>query len=139
MDHIIRAAIKTAKETEGLRNFKLGAVLFDKGVIINAKGNCTKTHPGLRHYTPWPVLHAESRCILSHGLDNCDGLELLVVRINKTGNVTMARPCDVCGELIKDVGIKRVWYSDWEGRIVSQVQDAQMGDKTYNSRYLQKV
>lgn len=139
MDHIIRAAIKTAKETDGLRNFKLGAVLFDKGVIINAKGNTRKTHPGLRYYTNWPILHAESRCILSHGLDNCNGLELLVVRINKAGLLTMAKPCPVCQELVSDVKIKRVWYSDWEGRIVSEMQDKEMGNQTYNSRYLQKV
>lgn len=139
MEHILKKAIETAKKTEGLRNFKLGAVLFDKGVIVSAKGNCTKTHPALRYYTPWPILHAESRAILSHGLDNCHNLELMVVRINQTGDLTMSKPCKVCQELIKDVGIKRVWYSDWEGRIVSQMQDKEVGDYAYHPKHLSKV
>jgi tRNA(Arg) A34 adenosine deaminase TadA len=118
-DGVIRRAILAATETEGIKRYKLGAVLFDKrGRIINAKGNSRKTHPLLLRYSNYPYLHAESHCIVSHGLDNCRGLSLMVCRCDSSRRLTMARPCVACLRLIQEVGISKVYYTDWEGKIV---------------------
>jgi tRNA(Arg) A34 adenosine deaminase TadA len=118
-DGAIRRAIQAATETEGIKRYKLGAVLFDKrGNILNVKGNCRKTHPALSKFTPFPYLHAESYCLISHGLDHCRGLNLFVTRLDSTGRPTMAKPCSVCSSLGRFVGLRSLIYTDWEGKIV---------------------
>ena len=103
---------------QGLRHsYRVGAVLFNgKKRVVNAKTNTAKTHPALLPFTKYPFLHAESNCIISHGIDNCRGLCLVVSRVLRNGTIAMARPCLVCEALIKYVGISEVWYSNWEGR-----------------------
>ena len=101
--------------------FRVGAILFHRKHILQAKHNSYKTHPALKRFYKYPYVHAEAACILAHGLDNCRGLDLLVMRVDKKNTVTMAKPCDSCSDLIKFVGINKVWYSDWEGKIVGCV------------------
>lgn len=116
------AAYEAAKATPGIKRYRLGACLFNsKGHIVNAKGNSRKTHPFLARYTSFPFYHAESYCILSNGLDRCRNLSLLVLRVNCEGDLTMARPCEVCSLLIKEVGIRQVFYTNWNGDIDEQV------------------
>jgi len=116
---IVLAAIEAAKETEGIKRYKLGAVLYDnRNKIIKVKGNSRKTHPILAKYSPFPFLHAESACILSHGLDNCSNLNLFVTRINSSSIPTMAHPCSICSRLLDDVGVKEIYYTNWNGEIV---------------------
>lgn len=111
-------AVALASQGTGPRNsFRVGAVLLDKNRIITAKSNSYKTHPVLAQYSNWPFQHAESACIISHGLDNCDGLDLLVTRVNKKGSLTMAKPCDACLNLISDVSLRNIYYTNWEGKL----------------------
>lgn len=118
--YLLKLALKTASETPGIKKYKLGAVLYDKrGNVKAAKGNQRKTHTDLAAYTEYPVLHAESHCCISHGLRNCRDLNMLVVRLNSSGHMTMARPCDVCSTILKQVGVRYVTYSDWEGNLVT--------------------
>lgn len=113
-------AYQAALATQGIKRYKLGAVLYDrKGRIINAKGNQRKTHPKLLRYSDHPFLHAESHCILAHGLDNCEGLDLFVCRIGRSGSFRLAKPCDSCSRLIQDVGLRSVWYTTDEGNIIA--------------------
>ena len=53
-------------------------------------------------------------------MDNCRGLDLGVARIHLDQTVSMARPCDVCMAVIKRVGIRNVYYTDWEGKWVCE-------------------
>ncbi len=100
------------------RNYKLGAVLFDKkGKVISVASNSYRTHPVWAKYTEFPFLHAESHAIIRRGLDNCSSLSLLVVRTLANGNLSMATPCQQCQTLIRDAGIKNVYYSNWNGEI----------------------
>ncbi len=116
MKKIIEIARLTAMNTQGIKRFKLGAVLYDKKErIINAKGNLRKTHPKLIQWTQHPYLHAESHCLVAHGFDNCADLKLCVVRCDPYGNLRLARPCDSCQELIKYVALKECWYSTNQG------------------------
>lgn len=102
----------------GKRNsYKVGAVLFKGKTIYEARHNSLKTHPALRKYSAFPFLHAESSCILSHGMDHCDGLNLLCVRVSASQELTMAKPCNACEALSKHVGLKHVYYSNWKGEI----------------------
>ena len=98
--------------------FRHGAVLFDRsGKILSAKSNSLKTHPKLAKFTDYPYLHAESACILGHGMDNCDGLSLLVLRVLKNTQVSLSKPCIICQRIIEDAGLKSVYYTDVNGMV----------------------
>jgi len=43
---------------------------------------------------------------------------LIVIRVNSKGELCSSRPCYNCLDMMKAVGIKRVYYSDDKGNIV---------------------
>ena len=107
----------------GRKAFRLGSVLVNKNSIVSVGNNSYKTHPLLKYRTEWPFLHAEQHAIIKRGLDNCEGLDLYVVRILKNLSYAISYPCTVCKVLIKEVGIRNVYYIDVKGnfaRVVGQ-------------------
>lgn len=46
---------------------------------------------------------------------NCD--TVLVVRVNKSGELACSKPCELCQESMKQAGVKEVYYSDMNGNI----------------------
>lgn len=98
-------------------SFRVGALLLENNRILAARHNSLKTHPALAKYTNWPFQHAESSCAIHHGLDHCRGLSLVCVRVLRDDSLTMARPCAACQSLLSDVGVKEVWYTDWNGKL----------------------
>ncbi len=99
----------------GKTGYRLGSVIVNKKKIEAAKFNCLKSHPKLCKYYPYPYLHAEAYAILSLGLDNCCNKTLYVVRVLRTGEWALAKPCNSCMSLIRDVGISEIYYSTSEG------------------------
>ena len=117
-DKFFIAAKAVAMDGNGVgpRNtFRLGAVLVEKNSILSVGNNSYKTHPLLKKRTEWPYLHAEQHAIIRRGIDNCDGHDLYVVRILKNLDYAISYPCDICKELIKEVGIRNVYYINEEG------------------------
>lgn len=117
---ITRAVALSAHGVGGRKgdNFRLGCILFDKrGKVVKARTNSMKTHPKLTSLTEFPFLHAEQACILSQGIDNCDGLSLMVVRVRKDSSLANAKPCSTCEKVIKLTGIKKVFYTNDLGEI----------------------
>ena len=110
-------AVALASDGVGKRHsFRVGAVLCDsRGHIVRAKANSYRTHPVLARYSPFPHQHAETACILAHGMDNCCGCSLVVVRVLKNGDCALAKPCAVCHAMIQDASIANVWYSTDNG------------------------
>lgn len=121
VNKLIRIAMAVAKEGEGVGrndNYRLGALLFDKRHrVLSCRPNSYRTHPKALYFGRYPYLHAEAHAVFSHGMDNCKYHNLLVVRVDSKGRLTMAKPCASCTELIKHVGIKDVFYSDWNSGI----------------------
>jgi deoxycytidylate deaminase len=107
----------TSEGVSKRNSYRVGAVIFKKKKPLTARANSRKTHRFLSSYTDYPCLHAETNAIIAHGIDNCDGCDILVVRINKKNKPTMAKPCFTCEQVIKDAGIRRVYYTDWDGMI----------------------
>ena len=105
-------AIAMAGNGVGTRgNFRLGAVLVHRNSIVSIGMNSYKTHPLMAARTEWPFLHAEQNAIIRAGLDNCEGLDLYIARVLKNNTLALSKPCKVCVELIKDVGIRNIYYS----------------------------
>lgn len=89
---------------------KIGAILL-KGKPIAFAANYSRPYG-----TENRGFHAEERV-----LKNCDaeGATIVVVRSSINGSLaTMSRPCTRCWELLKNKGVKKVIYINWEGEIV---------------------
>lgn len=43
---------------------------------------------------------------------------ILVIRLSKTGGLVNSRPCENCIQIMKTLGIEKIYYSDGEGNII---------------------
>ena len=95
-----------------------GKKMVSKPFCNTSRGMCRRNHVG--------SLHAEANVIINYygralSYDKKSGwildersrskLDLVVVRINKSGEISNARPCHNCLNMMKSVGIRRVYYS----------------------------
>lgn len=93
---------------------KHGAVAFYKGRVVGIGHNARRTSALQRLYAnkvgkPFHLcVHAEVSAI-----DCASGKAdtMIVVRVSKSGNLLDSKPCSICTRLIKDIGVKRVYYS----------------------------
>ena len=61
----------------------------------------------------YPYLHAEtdliSRLWGKHYIDN--SLKMVIVRLNRRGQLRCSKPCQKCEQIINALDIKKVWWS----------------------------
>ena len=130
-----RAYFKVAKAMSELSNFKqyqVGAVLVYRHKIISSGYNSYTTNPLQKKYnrfrfdtdTTLHSKHAELDCLLP--LINRRDIDfsrasLYVYRQHKSGELGCARPCESCLNLIKDLGIRDIYYSDDGGFVYEEV------------------
>ena len=88
---------------------KVGACVVKNGKPVSVGFNICKTHP---QYTKGKVrsLHAEIRAIINSATDLA-GSTIYIYRQHKNGNPALARPCELCQEIIQDAGIKWMIYT----------------------------
>lgn len=94
------------------------AFLVKKGKILSAgTNNIRKTVPTAhKNGYPYPYRHAEIDSILSAPrFINFKKCTLVVIRVNKNGEILMSRPCKHCRNFIKKFNFKEVIYSTDEG------------------------
>ena len=96
-----------------------GAVLVKGGSVINAsfnKENFSSFGSRFRRSGHGPAtVHAELGCVLGLSRDSTTGADIYVCRINKKGEFRSSKPCPMCHEALKHVGVKRVYYTTSEG------------------------
>ncbi len=117
---IIELAIRQARKTDVTlkrkNKYRVGAVLFDKKRIISVGNNkFNKTHPSSPH--SFKAICAEWDCVFGIERDELKFASLCVVRINSKGELTMSRPCAFCSKFLSASGIRKVYWSDFEGRM----------------------
>lgn len=119
-----RAYFKAAKAVSEMSDFervKIGAVAVYGHRIISSGTNSTKTNPLQKKYNihrfdveSMHTLHAETQCLLPLiGRKDIDfsRVYLYIYREHKDGSLAMSRPCKSCEQLIKNLGIKKVYYT----------------------------
>lgn len=109
---MIRTAIAVAALKARHKTFLHAALLVRNGRILGAGWNEGTTH------AEQMALYAVSGTHTLPALP--DGVELLSVRIRRSGRLGMARPCPACWALATRSGVRRVRYSDSHGNIVSE-------------------
>ena len=112
---------KNVAFNSGYGKLRHGAVLVKGGSIINTCFNKDKFcsfGSKFRHRDRGPAtIHAELGCILGLSRDVTVGADIFVCRINKAGEFRNSKPCVMCHEVMKHVGIKRVYYTTNEGSV----------------------
>lgn len=105
-------AIKTAKNSKHHR-FKLGAVLVARVGLLAAKANLAAqgTHG----------ICAEQRVLRTAPRGTGNQGELFVARVHRDNEtISMARPCPECMAIIKNKGINKIHYTNWDGEWVTE-------------------
>lgn len=119
-----RRYVELAARVAGQSDFyeyRHGAVLVRGGSVLNTSCNKNK-------YRSWGTRfrkkqyghathHAELGCIFGLDRSITEGGTIYVVRIGRCGILRNSKPCPMCESAMAFVGIKKVVYSDAEGRI----------------------
>lgn len=88
---------------------KIGAVVVYKNRPIGFGFNQPfKTNT--KSNNPFHTTHAELSAILNAG--DCRGASIYIYREVKDGTKANSKPCKFCQQLIKQAGIKKVYYTD---------------------------
>ena len=48
-------------------------------------------------------------------------LDLIIIRCHKDGTRAMAKPCAKCLPCIQSAGVRYIYYTDWEGKLVREL------------------
>lgn len=119
-----KAYFKAAKAMSELSNFKqhhIGCVAVYKHKIISSGCNSNKTNPTQKRFnihrfdvdTP-ATIHAELSCLLpliNRRDINFSDVSLYIYREYKNGEPAISRPCASCMALIRQLGIRKLYYS----------------------------
>jgi deoxycytidylate deaminase len=119
-----KAYFKAAKAVSSISDFhkvRIGCVAVYSHRIISSGTNSTKTNPLQKKYNihrfdvdSGHTLHAESQCLLPLvGRKDIDfsRMSLYIYREHKDKTLALSRPCKSCERLIRDLGIKKVYYT----------------------------
>lgn len=92
----------------------MGAAVYFKNKFIASGFNSLKTHPFM-FYRDGYTIHAEIHALIKAKSKRFDlkGTSIFVYRGLKSGDTGLARPCDICMDMIYLEGIKNVFYTDY--------------------------
>ena len=103
-----RLAAKLSEKSS--HKFQVGSVIARGNKVLGIGFNKVKTSPQSNH--AFKTRHAELDALISCGLEDTRGAVCYVYRRLKDGNCAMARPCPSCETILKERGIKKVYYTD---------------------------
>jgi tRNA(Arg) A34 adenosine deaminase TadA len=115
-------AKKVAMSGNHHRQFRHGAVLISNGgSVVSFATNNEKTSAFVeRFYTRDSgnaTRHAECNCILNINPSLTRGGSIYVARVNRTNQVRMSKPCELCQAVLKFCKIRYVYYTTNEDTI----------------------
>jgi deoxycytidylate deaminase len=109
-----RIAEKLALQSPFLKH-RVGAVIMKGKRVLSSGFNSLR----YSNITGRPTSHAEASAITKllqeRRMGDLVGADLYVTRFTRSGVVSCARPCNHCENLIRSVGIRRVFYTDFDG------------------------
>jgi tRNA(Arg) A34 adenosine deaminase TadA len=99
-DMLQQAADLAYEVADGRKNFLLGCIAKRKdGAFVRSRNSTMRD--------PTPEGHAEARVLKKAG----HGAILWVARVTRDGAWKMAKPCEKCQALIRNHGVKKVYYT----------------------------
>ena len=114
---------KRVAEQSNYGKFRHGAVLVKgssvRNISCNKHRHCSFGARFRREGHGEATLHAELGAILGVERSTTQGSTVYVARINKDGKGRISKPCAMCESAMRHVGVKRVVYTDENGKIES--------------------
>jgi deoxycytidylate deaminase len=90
---------------------RIGAVVVDRKSVVSVGWNKQKTHPIISRNN-YRKLHAEISCVVGGDRDLLRGATMYVYRENLNGELAICKPCPWCQAILKEAGIREVFYID---------------------------
>lgn len=109
-----RLAEKQALKSPFLKH-RVGAVIMKGNRVLSTGFNSIRYNRETRLSTLHSEAAAITKMVKAHRMAELVGSTMYVTRFTKAGTVSCAKPCQPCEELIRAVGIKRVFYTDFDG------------------------
>ena len=116
------AAAKAIAQLSDFPRIKIGAVAVYGHHIISSGFNMRKTCTLQKQYNIYRFsedtphcLHAEIACLkplIKRKDVDFKNIELYIYREYKNGELALARPCDSCFKLIRDLGIRHIYFTN---------------------------
>lgn len=101
-------------------NIRHGAIVVKGGKIVGFGFNKSNhTQFGQRFRCPnkgHATMHAEINAILGLPRSTTEGADIYIVRVNKVHQWRMSKPCPMCEEALRFVGVKRAFYTLEDGK-----------------------
>ena len=98
------------------------AFLIRCGKIVHIGTNSCKSHPETLKYAykdhQKVGIHAELSVCMKSGKENLKDYSMVVLRVDRKGNLANSKPCCGCQSVIKQFNVGEVWYSDSKGEVV---------------------
>lgn len=91
------------------KQHRVGCVIAKGNRVMSWGYNRDKTHSKSPH--AWAYIHAEFDAIRRLNPEELKGSSIYIYRQKKDGTPALARPCESCFKLIKDLGIKEICYT----------------------------
>lgn len=79
------------------------------------------THPLAKKFGHrYSAIHSELAALKNfpHNIDYLDKCTLINLRINKSNQLCMSKPCIKCQAMLAVFGIKRIFYTDYFGNFI---------------------
>ena len=113
-ESLMRAAVYSAGRSD--QPNRHGAIIARGGVLLSYGWNQNKTHPAAVVYFS-NFIHAELAAIIRVNKIDLSGCDIYVARKMRTSDepLGMSRPCKQCMEMIREAGIRRVYYTNRDG------------------------
>lgn len=127
---------KAISQNSDFHQHHLGAVVIYRGGLLATGYNSTKTSPVQKQYNrargydveascAYNTVHAEVACLSKIRYLDIDfsKASIYIYREHKNGTKALARPCPACRKMIKDMGIKEVWFTTEDGYGYEYMED----------------
>lgn len=117
MTNTVVKKLQNLRSQSNHKQHKLSALILHRGRPISfGYNNQTKTHPRIKKYSDVKTMHAEMSALFKvRNVSILKDCTMVIYRETRDGNMANAKPCEVCAEMLKDVGISVVVYSTPNG------------------------
>lgn len=98
----------------------IGSVIVKKNKVISVGYNSIKTHTRSPH--AFKSTHSEFKACWGVAPEELKGASIYIYRQLKDGSLGLARPCPSCYSFLKSVGIKTIYYTDYDNYKMEKLQ-----------------
>lgn len=125
---------KNASELSDFGKIKIGCIAVYKKCILSVGYNSRKSSTIQMKYDKFRKLesikgvsaphsiHAEIMCInqIKYADIDFSKVKLYIYREDLNGNKAMCKPCSACSKFISDLGIKKIYYTTYNGYVYEE-------------------